>query len=122
MIIFFFNDTATTEIYTRSLHDALPISDNKKVIISLEDEGDKIGFFVADLGDTIKGDDKTAIFSRSVQLANGESRGSGLGLAIVKRIAEVHGAEIGVKSNEPSGNIFYMKLPKSVSSHSVVKK
>src|SRR3712207_8963186 len=25
MIIFFFNDTATTEIYTRSLHDALPI-------------------------------------------------------------------------------------------------
>src|SRR3712207_8675229 len=24
--IFFFNDTATTKIYTRSLHDALPIS------------------------------------------------------------------------------------------------
>src|SRR6266511_6117203 len=26
MFIFFFNDTATTEIYTLSLHDALPIS------------------------------------------------------------------------------------------------
>src|SRR3712207_7990831 len=26
MLIFFFNDTATTEIYTLSLHDALPIS------------------------------------------------------------------------------------------------
>src|SRR3989442_10953367 len=26
---FFFNDTATTEIYTLSLHDALPISDLK---------------------------------------------------------------------------------------------
>src|SRR2546422_5674996 len=26
LIIFFFNDTATTEIYTLSLHDALPIS------------------------------------------------------------------------------------------------
>src|SRR3712207_8620808 len=25
MIVFFFNDTATTEIYTLSLHDALPI-------------------------------------------------------------------------------------------------
>ena len=25
-ICFFFNDTATTEIYTLSLHDALPIS------------------------------------------------------------------------------------------------
>src|SRR2546430_17146213 len=27
-IFFFFNDTATTEIYTLSLHDALPISEN----------------------------------------------------------------------------------------------
>src|SRR2546430_6086646 len=27
--IFFFNDTATTEIYTLSLHDALPISTSK---------------------------------------------------------------------------------------------
>src|SRR5206468_8207765 len=26
-LFFFFNDTATTEIYTLSLHDALPISD-----------------------------------------------------------------------------------------------
>src|SRR3712207_7556295 len=26
LIVFFFNDTATTEIYTLSLHDALPIS------------------------------------------------------------------------------------------------
>src|SRR3712207_7865967 len=28
--LFFFNDTATTEIYTLSLHDALPISWNAK--------------------------------------------------------------------------------------------
>src|SRR3712207_6944363 len=27
IVLFFFNDTATTEIYTLSLHDALPISD-----------------------------------------------------------------------------------------------
>src|SRR2546422_4102494 len=27
--LFFFNDTATTEIYTLSLHDALPISPNR---------------------------------------------------------------------------------------------
>src|SRR5256885_16963971 len=27
-VFFFFNDTATTEIYTLSLHDALPISPN----------------------------------------------------------------------------------------------
>src|SRR3712207_8610742 len=28
-VIFFFNDTATTEIYTLSLHDALPIFEDK---------------------------------------------------------------------------------------------
>src|SRR5258708_24717745 len=33
---FFFNDTATTEIYTLSLHDALPIS---KIIRALEAHG-----------------------------------------------------------------------------------
>src|SRR5256886_14396919 len=29
-IFFFFNDTATTEIYTLSLHDALPISHRRR--------------------------------------------------------------------------------------------
>src|SRR3712207_8435640 len=30
MLFFFFNDTATTEIYTLSLHDALPISSTSR--------------------------------------------------------------------------------------------
>src|SRR2546425_8235501 len=33
VIFFFFNDTATTEIYTLSLHDALPIWDLKAQIV-----------------------------------------------------------------------------------------
>ena len=33
---FFFNDTATTEIYTLSLHDALPILDNLEKVITYE--------------------------------------------------------------------------------------
>ena len=32
--LFFFNDTATTEIYTLSLHDALPIFDKKQIVHS----------------------------------------------------------------------------------------
>src|SRR5688572_31989517 len=38
-IIFFFNDTATTEIYTLSLHDALPISCEGKTHATLQDHG-----------------------------------------------------------------------------------
>src|SRR5438034_5127287 len=33
--LFFFNDTATTEIYTLSLHDALPISTNLILNLSM---------------------------------------------------------------------------------------
>src|SRR5262249_10715112 len=33
--LFFFNDTATTEIYTLSLHDALPISCGTKMVVSM---------------------------------------------------------------------------------------
>src|SRR5438093_1964830 len=32
MYFFFFNDTATTEIYTLSLHDALPILDDRGIL------------------------------------------------------------------------------------------
>src|SRR5256885_11692043 len=32
IFFFFFNDTATTEIYTLSLHDALPISDPRPAL------------------------------------------------------------------------------------------
>src|SRR5438105_13232402 len=42
---FFFHDTATTEIYTLSLHDALPISkmqlDNQKEIAEMQNETQK---------------------------------------------------------------------------------
>src|SRR5688572_32537131 len=33
--IFFFNDTATTEIYTLSLHDALPISSEERLELAI---------------------------------------------------------------------------------------
>src|SRR5438445_8781400 len=38
--LFFFNDTATTEIYTLSLHDALPISNN--IVVPLEGAGENL--------------------------------------------------------------------------------
>ena len=36
VVCFFFNDTATTEIYTLSLHDALPISNRQPQRFGLE--------------------------------------------------------------------------------------
>src|SRR2546427_6781950 len=44
--LFFFNDTATTEIYTLSLHDALPISERRAEVVT---EMERV---LADRGDT----------------------------------------------------------------------
>ena len=52
---FFFNDTATTEIYTLSLHDALPIYPLPMLIVERQtDEGVRFDLFVLGL-DTIAG-------------------------------------------------------------------
>src|SRR2546430_4720202 len=41
--IFFFNDTATTEIYTLSLHDALPISWNQSAPSRIRGQATAVG-------------------------------------------------------------------------------
>ena len=56
VVCFFFNDTATTEIYTLSLHDALPILkadlSKKKAITSAFKNADIAYYFVHSLGET----------------------------------------------------------------------
>src|SRR3712207_7580014 len=50
--VFFFNDTATTEIYTLSLHDALPICRNLAVWLheALDDfSADTLRFYLASI-------------------------------------------------------------------------
>src|SRR3989441_578502 len=47
--IFFFNDTATTEIYTLSLHDALPISGGSALTsVSIPSSANSVSFFYGD--------------------------------------------------------------------------
>src|SRR2546421_13105958 len=46
IFLFFFNDTATTEIYTLSLHDALPISSRKWKSTRLNSSHDQISYAV----------------------------------------------------------------------------
>src|SRR3712207_7302036 len=50
MMFFFFNDTATTEIYTLSLHDALPISAvvvAQDPLVGLAVQGEAVGAVLA---------------------------------------------------------------------------
>ena len=61
MVFFFFNDTATTEIYTLSLHDALPISgvDEGDVHVSFYTDFNEDGERTVDLLDPFAYEYKT---------------------------------------------------------------
>ena len=52
LTFFFFNDTATTEIYTLSLHDALPIlsEDTKRVMADVAVRLGDLGAAIRSLG------------------------------------------------------------------------
>src|SRR3712207_8581284 len=66
-MIFFFNDTATTEIYTLSLHDALPISGAIRQQVA--------GGVVAPAGDLVGGGVAAALDQRAVDLDTGAVAG-----------------------------------------------
>lgn len=61
---------------------------------------------VADTGPGIPDAMKDKVFERFFKGQKSVSAGSGLGLAIVKSIAEMHGAEITLSDNQPTGLVF----------------
>src|SRR5256885_17142748 len=83
-VFFFFNDTATTEIYTLSLHDALPISNARSVVkVGLEISDESLVMSVADEGVGIAPEFLPHVFERFSQASAPATRGhSGLGLEI----------------------------------------
>jgi len=104
-----------SEVFRNYLSNALKYAPSGETVeVSLKRDSSHIEFCVKDVGTTIVGEDQVSIFKRSIQLANGKRRGSGLGLAIVKQIAEVHGSVVGVRPNEPEGNVFYLHMPLNV--------
>src|SRR3712207_7778222 len=53
MLCFFFNDTATTEIYTLSLHDALPICGEQRVEVDTGAQAHRLEQVDEVLGDDV---------------------------------------------------------------------
>ena len=99
-----------SEVFRNYISNAIKYAKpGKKVIIDTMLDNGYITVNFKDFGETINKKDRDNIFMRNVQL--GKTKGRGLGLAIVRRIAEAHNAEVGVKPNKPTGNIFYIKIP-----------
>ena len=77
---FFFNDTATTEIYTLSLHDALPIFKNLDLTI---DQGRRVGF----IGESGSGKTTTALAVMQMLAEPGRVAGGSIDLAGIDVLA-----------------------------------
>ena len=96
LYFFFFNDTATTEIYTLSLHDALPIC----LLLDVFDCGD--GFLEKDLPHVFE----RFYRSDTSRTRSGDpaiSNGTGLGLSIVQKIVESHQGKVQAKNHPDTG-------------------
>lgn len=89
------------------------------VRLSASEENDEIIIQVQNQGPVIPSDSLEAIFNPLVQLAgdgNQEGRPStslGLGLFIAREIAEAHNGSITAESNEKSGTVFTIRLPRT---------
>jgi two-component system OmpR family sensor kinase len=82
--------------------------------VSLRAAGDQVVLTVEDTGPGITAGDRELVFGRFARpdAARGrEQGGAGLGLAIVRSIVTAHGGAIGIRSSNPHGSIFEVRLP-----------
>jgi two-component system sensor histidine kinase SenX3 len=92
-----------------------------KVEFAAGTEGFHVVFSVRDHGIGIPGRDLERIFERFYRVDRTRSRatgGTGLGLAIVRHVAQAHGGEVSVESEEGQGSTFRLKLPLAAATRS----
>ena len=95
--------------------------DGGKVEFSAQVEGFSVAISVRDHGIGIPHRDLERIFERFYRVDRTRSRatgGTGLGLAIVRHVAQAHGGEVSVESEEGLGSTFTLKLPLAAASRS----
>ena len=85
------------------------------VLVRALHDGTGVRLEVVDSGPGVLPEDQPRVFDRFFQTSRArEQRGSsGLGLAIVKRVAELHGGQVGLKSEPGHGSTFFIELPLS---------
>lgn len=88
--------------------------DADKVIISQEQDSDKVTVSIQDFGMGIPKEEQSKIYERFFR-AKGKKEGNipglGLGLFISSEIVKQHGGDLWVKSKEGKGSTFYFTLP-----------
>lgn len=103
------------EVFKNYLNNVMKYAgESERVKIQAQSVDGFITVEIKDEGETLPEEVRQSIFQRGVQLNNTE--GSGMGLAIVQRIAEAHGALVGVRPRPRGGNSFFIQFPEYISS------
>ncbi len=85
-----------------------------RVEVALGVRGNEVVFRVSDNGYGISPEDQQKLFRRNVRIHRKEwkrIKGSGLGLFIVRNVAQRHGGDTWVESEEGKGSTFYFTIP-----------
>ncbi|MBZ0275188.1 MAG: PAS domain-containing protein, partial [Anaerolineae bacterium] len=87
-----------------------------KIEVGVKRENEQIVVSVRDTGFGISKENQKRLFDRHVRLARQEHKrikGSGLGLFIVRSVAQRHGGDAWVESEEGQGSCFFLGIPLS---------
>lgn len=88
---------------------------DKKIFVTIADEGDFVRFAVRDTGEGIDEANLAYIWDRYYRVDKEHKRtvvGTGIGLSIVKTLMKLHEADYGVNSKVGEGSEFWFRLPK----------
>lgn len=105
--------TAIRNLLENAIHYS---SSGTRVALAVRTKANLVQITVTDQGVGISADDQARIFERFYRVDPARSRhtgGTGLGLAIVKHVAQGHGGDVTVWSEEGQGSTFTLHLPLS---------
>lgn len=110
--------TTLTSVVLNIIENAIKYAkDTSKIIVNLNKHKDNAFCLeIADFGQGIPKTEREHIFNKFYRIGNEDTRktkGTGLGLYIAKQVVEAHKGNISVRSNEPTGSIFSIVLPKN---------
>jgi two-component system phosphate regulon sensor histidine kinase PhoR len=106
---------AITSLVYNLLENAEKYSTNPaQIVVELKRVSNNIELNFSDYGFGIETSERNKVFEKFYRVGNEETRrtkGTGLGLYIVKKVVNMHRGTIDIKSNNPTGTIFSIKLP-----------
>jgi len=115
-IIGFWNEDGLRRVIENLASNAVKYGYPQQLItVTLKQTGETAQITVHNFGPPIPKDEQLELFEpfqRSHTAQTGSKKGWGLGLTLVKGVAEAHGGQVNVTSNESEGTRFVVTLPK----------